>query len=142
MLFRSHVDCPGKAEHADLESLGVRAVGVAPPVPAVAEDGDSADIDVDAFRHVDIGVSERREYRHRRRPLIDGGVAQIEVEISEGAGGEGPTAQPEPTASRDMTQQGRGEPGECARESLRGGLTSTVAMLPATPPVTAAMLGR
>jgi hypothetical protein len=106
-----YVDCPGKAEYANMNGRGVRAAGVAAPVPAVAEDGDSADVDVNAFRHIDIDVTERRQNRHHRPPLIDGGFAQIEVQISEGTGGDGPPAQPEPPASRDMTKQGRREAG-------------------------------
>src|SRR6266705_5954107 len=75
-----YVDCPGKAEYANVDGRGGRAVGVAAPVPAVAEDGDSADVDVNAFRHVDIDVAERRQNGHRRLAVIDGGFTQIEVE--------------------------------------------------------------
>lgn len=89
-----YVDCPGKAEYANMNGRGVRAADVATPVPAVTEDGDSAHVDVNAFRHVDIDVTERRENCDRRPPLLDRGFAQVEVEISEGAAGEGPPAQP------------------------------------------------
>ena len=92
-----------------MNGRGVRVVDVATPVPAVAQDGKSAHVDINAFRHVDIDVTERRENRHRRPALIDRSVAEIEVEISEGAGGEGPSAKPEPPASCDMTKQRRRE---------------------------------
>ena len=111
MRHPPYIDCPGKAEYANMNCRGVRAVNVAAPVPAVAEDSDSADVDINAFRHIDIDVTERRENRHCRPPLIDRDFAQIEVEISEGAGGDGPSAQPEPPASRDMTKQRRREAG-------------------------------
>ena len=119
-----YVDCPGKAEYANVNGRGVRAADVAAPVPAVAEDGDSADVDINAFRHIDIDVTERRENRHRRPPLIDRGFAQIEVQISEGTGGDGPPAQPEPPASRDMTKQGRREAGGLRREPAVSAKTS------------------
>jgi hypothetical protein len=61
--------------------------------------------DGNAFRHVDIDVTERRESRHWRPPLADRGFAEVEVEISEGAGGDGPPAQPQPPGSGDMTKQ-------------------------------------
>jgi hypothetical protein len=121
MRHPPYVDCPGKAEHANMDGRGVRAPGVAAPVPAAAEDGQSAHIDVDTFRHVDIDVPERRQNRHRGPPPIDGSVAQIEVEIAENTGGDGPAAQPEPPAPRDMTKHGHGEPdGSAARA---GGLS-------------------
>ena len=75
MRHPPYVNCPGEAENADMNSWGVRAAGVAAPVPAVAEDGDSADVDVNAFWHVDIDVAERRQNGHRRPPLIDRGFA-------------------------------------------------------------------
>jgi hypothetical protein len=40
-------------------------------------------------------------------PLVDRGFAEVEVEISECAGGDGPPAQPQPPASHDMTKQSR-----------------------------------
>lgn len=89
-----------------MDGRGVRAPGVAAPVSAAAEDGQSADVDADTFRHVDIDVPERRQNRHRGPPLIDGSVAQIEVKISQNTGGDDPAAQPEPAASRDMTEHG------------------------------------
>src|SRR6202023_2962989 len=73
-----YVDCPGKAEYANTNDRGLQAADVAAPVPAVAEDGDSADVDINAFWHIDIDVTERRENRHRRPPLIHRGFAQIE----------------------------------------------------------------
>ncbi len=96
---------------------GIQAANVASPVPAVAEDGESAHVDVNAFRHVDVDVTERRENRHGGLPLIDRGFAQVEVEISEGAAGQGPPAQPEPPAARDMAEQGRRETGGPAARS-------------------------
>ena len=89
MRHPPHIDRPGKAEYANMNGRGVRAPGIGAPVPAAAEDGQSADIDVDTFRHVDIDVPERRQNRHRRPLPIDGGVAQIEVKVSEGTAGQG-----------------------------------------------------
>ncbi len=109
--YPPYIDCPGEAEYANMNGGSVRAAGVAAPIPAVAEDSDTAYVDVNAFRHVDIDVTERRENRHCRPPLVDRGFAEVEVEISEGAGGDGPPAQPQPPASGDMTKQGRREPG-------------------------------
>ena len=94
-----------------MNARGVRLPGVAPPVPAVAENGEPSNVDVDAFRHIDVDVPERGHNVYRRPPLIHGGVAQIEVEISEGTSGKGPPAQPELPAPHDMTQQRRGKTG-------------------------------
>ena len=85
-----YVDRPGEAEYANTNGRGVRAAFVAAPLPAVTEDGDSADVGIDAFRHVDIDVTERRHDRHHCLPLIDRGIPQVEVEISEGTAGDGP----------------------------------------------------
>ena len=89
-----YIDCPGEAEHANTNGGSVRAAGITAPVPAVAEDSDSADVDANAFRHVDIDIAEQRENRHRRPPPVDRGFPEVEVEIPEGAGGDGPPAQP------------------------------------------------
>src|ERR1035438_314234 len=133
-----YVDRPGKAEHANTNGRGVRAADVAAPVPAVADDGDSAHVDVNAFRHIDIDVTECRENRHRGPSLIDRGFAQIEVKISEGTGGEGPPAQPKPPASRDMTKQGRREAGGLAARARSlwkdlGQVLLNMRQLPAEP---------
>jgi hypothetical protein len=98
---------------------GVRAVGVAAAVPAVAEDGEPGDVDVHSFRHVDVDVGERGQDRDYRPLLVDGGVAQVEVEVGEGTGGHGPPAQPETPAPRDMTEHGYGEPGRLAARAGR-----------------------
>jgi hypothetical protein len=98
----------------EYERSGVWAAGVAAPVPAVAEDSDSADVDVNAFRHIDIGVTERCDNGHRCLPVIDGGFTQVEVEISEDTGGQCPPVQPEPPAPHDTTEQGRREAGGLA----------------------------
>ena len=84
---------------------------VAPPVPAVTEEGEAADVDVDAFRHVDVDSAEGREDGDGRLRKVDGGFAQIEVEVTEGGGRHGPPVEPEPSAPRHVTEQGRGEAG-------------------------------
>lgn len=114
-----HVDGPGKAEYANINDRGVRLPGVAPPIPAVAENGKPSNVDVDTFRHIDIDIPERRQYVYHRPPRIHGGVAQIEVEISEGTSGKGPPAQPELPAPHDMTEQRRGITGGPAARTGR-----------------------
>ena len=108
------INRPGKAEGANMNGRGVRAVSVEAPVPAVAKEADSADVDVDAFWHIDIDVSERRENGHGGLPVVDRDVAQVEVEIPETAGGHGLPAQSHPTAPDDVTEQGRCKPGGLA----------------------------
>jgi len=98
------INRPGKAEGADMNGRGVGAVSVEAPVPAVAKEADSADVDVDAFWHIDIDVSERRENGHRGLPVVDRDVAQVQVEIRETAGGDGPPAQSQPAAPDDVTE--------------------------------------
>lgn len=73
-----------------MNGRGVGAVSLEAPVPAVAKQADPADVDVDALWHIDIDVSERREDSHRGLPVVDRDVAQVEVEIRETAGGDGP----------------------------------------------------
>jgi len=108
------INRPGKAEGADMDGRGVGAVSVEAPVPAVAEKADSADVDVDAFRHIDIDVPERCQNGHRALPVVDRDVAQVEVEIPETAGSDGIPAQSEPTAPDDVAEQGRCIPGRLA----------------------------
>src|SRR5438045_9400518 len=78
------VDGAKDAERADVDGRGVGMAAVAPPVPAVAEEAEAADVDVDAFRHVDVDVAERREDGDGCLRKVDGGFAQIEVEVTEG----------------------------------------------------------
>ena len=97
-----------------MDGRGVGAVSVEAPVPAVAKKADSADVDVDAFRHIDIDVPERRQNGHRALPVVDRDVAQVEVEIPETAGSDGIPAQSQPTAPDDVAEQGRCVPGRPA----------------------------
>jgi hypothetical protein len=99
-----YVDCPDKTDYADMHGRGVRGAGVVAPVPAVAKKGDSADIDVDAFRYIDIGVTKHDKDGYRGPRLIGSGFAQVEVQISEGTDGEGPPAQPQPPTPCDMAE--------------------------------------
>src|SRR5215831_7902061 len=46
------VDRAKDAERADVDGWGVGMTAVVPPVPAMAEQGEAADVDVDAFRDV------------------------------------------------------------------------------------------
>jgi hypothetical protein len=117
--YPPYIDRAGEAEYANVNGGGVRAAHIAAPIPTVAEDSDSADIDVNAFRQVDIDVTEGRENRHGRLRLVDGGFAEVEVEISEDASGDGPPAKSQPTASRDMAKQGRRETGRPAARASR-----------------------
>ncbi len=59
-----YVDCPTAAECANANDRGLRAADVPPPLAAVTEDGDSADVDIDAFRHIDIDVTAGHEDGH------------------------------------------------------------------------------
>src|ERR1700727_1833725 len=106
-----NIDGPGKAEYPNMNARGVRLPRVATPIAAVAENRKPPDVDVDAFRHVNIDVPERRQNGYLCLPRIHGGVAEIEVEIPEGARGECPPPQPEASAPHDMTQQSSGESG-------------------------------
>jgi hypothetical protein len=84
------VNCPDKPENANMNGRGVRPVGIAAPISPVADEADPADVDVDPFWQIDVDIPERRENRHRSLPLVDRDVAQVEVEICETAGGQGP----------------------------------------------------
>ena len=86
------VNCSDKPENANMNGRGVGAVSIAAPVPAVAHEADPADVDVDPFWHIDVDIPECRENGHRGLPLVDRDVAQVEVEIRETAGGQGPPA--------------------------------------------------
>ncbi len=55
-----YVDRASNAQYPDTHAWCVRTAGVAAPIAAVAEDCQSGDIDVHAFRHVDVDVTERR----------------------------------------------------------------------------------
>lgn len=58
---------------------GVRAVDVTAPILAVAEHCNSVDLHVDAFRHIDVDVPERRENGHGGPPAVDRDLAQLGV---------------------------------------------------------------
>jgi hypothetical protein len=111
LRYPPDINRPDKAEDANMNGRGVGAVSVEAPVPAVAKEADATDVDVDAFCCIDIDVSERRENGHRSLPVVDRDVAQVEVEIRETAGGDGPPAQSQPTAPDDVTEHGRCKPG-------------------------------
>src|SRR5260370_32349140 len=70
-----HVDSPAAAEDPNVNGRGVRVAGVAAPFAAVAEDGQAADVDVDAFRHVDVDVAAPHQDGHGPLPPFDGGLA-------------------------------------------------------------------
>jgi len=114
LRYPPDINRPDKAEDANMNGRGVGAVSVEAPVPAVAKEVDATDVDVDAFWHIDIDVSERRENGHRGLPVVDRDVAQVEVEIRETAGRDSPPAQSQPAAPDDVTEQSRGEPGRLA----------------------------
>lgn len=109
--YPPYVDCPAAAEDTDLHDRGVRTDDVVPPVTAVTEDGQPADVDVDALRHIDIRVTADREDGHGGVRLVDGGFTQVKVEVAESAGGEGPPAQPEPPPADHAPEHGGGEAG-------------------------------
>ena len=119
-----YVDCPEAAECANVNGRGIRPADVAPPLAAVTEDGDSADVDVNALRHIYIDVTEGHEDGHGRLRMVDRGFAQIEVEVSQDSGGDGPPAQSQPAAPHDVTEQGCAEAGGFAARTgyLRGNL--------------------
>ena len=75
----------------------------------MTENGHPGDVDAHALGHVDVRVAERHEQGHGGLWPVDGSLTQIQVQIAEGAGGQGPLPQPERPAPRDMTEQGRGE---------------------------------
>lgn len=109
-----HIYGPAAAEYANVNGWGVGADDVAPPVTVVTEDGQPADVDVDALRHIDIGVTADREDGHGGVRLVDGGFTQVEIEVAEDAGREGPPAQPEPSAADHTPEYGGGESGRLA----------------------------
>ena len=115
-----HIDCRGQAKDPNVDGGSVRGAHVVAPVPAVAKDGESTDIDGDAFRHVDIDVPARRQDGHRRPLVVDARVPQVEVEICADAGDPGPPAQPEPPAPGDMAEQGGREVDRLAARARRG----------------------
>jgi hypothetical protein len=133
-----YVDRPGEAEYADVNSGGVRETGVAAPVAPMAEASDAADVDIHAFRHIDVDIAERRENGHRSLPAIDRCFTQIQVEIPESAGGDCLPAQSQPATSPDMAEQGRRETGGlaartgCCQEEL-GQIFPGTRQLPAGP---------
>jgi hypothetical protein len=124
-----YVNRPGTAEYADMNGRGVWTRYVEAPLPDMAEDWESADIDADALRYVDIDVAGHCEQDHRGLWAIDCGFAQVEVQISERARGEGPAPQPEPSPD-DMGEQGRREPGGlAARMALLACLTGDLGQI-------------
>ena len=75
---------------------------------------DAADVDVDALRRIDVDVAEDNDDSHGYLRAVHLGLAHIEVDVSEGSYGKGPSLQPPAAASHDMTEQSRGETGRSA----------------------------
>src|SRR5258708_19886889 len=111
MRHPPYVDRRKTASCASVNGRRVRGADILPPLAEVAEDRDSADLDIIPFWHVDIDVPEGQQDGRGRARLVDGGFAQIEVQVAEGGGCEGPAAKSQPPAPHDMTEHGRGEAG-------------------------------
>src|SRR5258708_38481861 len=111
MRHPPYVDRRKAASCENVNGRRVRGADILPPLAEVAEDRDSADLDINPFWHVDIDVPEGQQDGRGRARLVDGGFAQIEVQVAEGGGCEGPAAKSQPPAPHDMTEHGRGEAG-------------------------------
>ena len=90
MRYAPDVDRPDEAERANVNRWRIRPGDVATPLPAVTEDCEPADVDVDALRHVDVDVAEGHQNRDGRLRRVDLGLAEIEVDVREGADGTRP----------------------------------------------------
>jgi hypothetical protein len=92
MRHPPYVDRRKTARCANVNGRRVRGADILPPLSEVAEDRDSADVDVNPFWHVDINVPEGQQDGHGRPRPVDGGFAQIEVQVSQGGSCESPAA--------------------------------------------------
>src|ERR1700730_7200929 len=92
MRYPPYVDGRKTADCANVNDRRVRGTGILPPLAEVAEDRDSADVDADPFRHVDINVPEDQQDVYGRPRPVDDGFAQIEVQVSQGGSCESPAA--------------------------------------------------
>ena len=77
MRHAPQVDCGEPAKGANMDGRRVGAGDIPPPFAPSAEDGDSGNVDVDAFGHVDVYVAEANERGHGRFRIVDLGLAKI-----------------------------------------------------------------
>ena len=106
MRHTPDVDRRNAAERADVNGWRVRTGYIAAPLPAVTEQGDSANLDVDALGHVEVDIAEGGKDGHDRPPVVDLGLTEIQVKIAKGADCQCPAPEPHSATSCDMTEQG------------------------------------
>ena len=105
MRHAPDVDRCNAAERADVNDWRVRARYIAAPLPAVTEQGDSADLDVDALGHVEVDIAEASKDGHDRPRVVDLGFTEIQVKIPKGADCQCAAPEPHSATSCDMTEQ-------------------------------------
>ena len=104
MRHAPDIDRRETAEGANVNGRRVHAGYITAPLPAVAEQGRSADFDVDALGHVEVEIAEDNKNGHDGPRVIDLGFAEIQVEITESTGSECLASESYSAASRDMTE--------------------------------------
>lgn len=105
MRHAPYVDRRETAECANANGRRVRTGHIAAPLPAVAEQGDSTDLDVDALGDVEVDIAEGSKNGHDGPRVVDFGFTEIQVKIPEGTNGQRLASEPYSAASRDMTEQ-------------------------------------
>ena len=105
MRHAPDVDRRNTAERANVNGWRVRMGYIAAPLSAVAEQGDSATLDVDALGQVEVDIAEGSKDGHDRSRVVDLGFTEIQVKIAKGDDCQCPTPEPYSTTSRDVTEQ-------------------------------------
>ena len=104
MRHAPDVDRRNTAERANVNSWRVRTGYIAAPLPTVTEQGDSANLDVDALGHVEVDIAEGSKDGHDRPWVVDLGFTEIQVKIPEGADCQCPAPEPHSATSYDVTE--------------------------------------
>jgi hypothetical protein len=77
----SHVDRGKQTEDTKVNDWSVGVGKVASPLAAATEYGDSGNVDIDTFGHVNVDVAEEGYHGHSRFRVLDFDVAKIQIEI-------------------------------------------------------------
>jgi hypothetical protein len=114
MRHPPHIHRPEEGERTNTNAGRALVGNVLPPLTAVAEGGNTAEVDFDAPWHIDVSVPKRDQDGHDCLRAVHLGLAQIKVEVTKSSDGKRSIPKPQAPASHDVTEQRSGQTGRSA----------------------------
>jgi hypothetical protein len=110
-LMRHPPDVDGgeAADDANMDGRRIGAAQIAAPVAPATHDGDSGDIDADAFGDIYVEVPEADHSRHCCFWLLDFGLAKVEIEVGEHRNGQRSASESQPSAPFRIAEDRRSD---------------------------------